>query len=74
MELYQQIFFTTIALAFGLLHFILFLYNRRLKSNLYFAIFAFLYAASTFLDFQAALATGEQTELFYLRIHRAVMP
>jgi hypothetical protein len=44
MDLLQQIFFTTLAIAFGMLHFILFLYNRQLKSNLYFAIFAFLYA------------------------------
>ncbi|NIP22225.1 MAG: SpoIIE family protein phosphatase, partial [Phycisphaerae bacterium] len=74
MDLYQQIFFITLTIAFGLLHFILFLYNRRLKSNLYFAIFAFLCAANTFFDFQVALAIGEEKELFYLRFHRAVMP
>jgi hypothetical protein len=48
MDLYQQIFFTTLALTFGLLHLILFLYNRQLKSNLYFALFAFLFLFSSY--------------------------
>jgi len=74
MDLYQQIFFTTLAIAFGLLHFILFLCNRHLKGNLYFAIFVFLYAASIFFDFQHFLVISEHKELFYLRIHRAIMP
>jgi serine phosphatase RsbU (regulator of sigma subunit) len=74
MDLYQQIFFTTLALAFGLLHFILFLYNRHLKSNLYFALFAFFYALNIFFDFQSALSTSWENELFILRIHRGVMP
>ena len=74
MDLYQQIFFTTLAIAFGLVHLILFLYNRHLKSNLYFAIFAFLYAANIFFDFQASLATSGREQLFHLRNHRAVMP
>ena len=73
MDLYQQVFFTTLAMAFSLLHFILFLYNRKLKSNLYFAIFAFLYAGSIFFDYQATLTTG-RIEIFYLRVHRGVMP
>ena len=74
MDLYQQIFFTTLAIAFGLLHLIIFLYNRRLKSNLYFAMFAILYAGNIFFDFQSTLATTGQSEIFYLRIHRGVMP
>jgi serine phosphatase RsbU (regulator of sigma subunit) len=74
MDLYQQIFFTTLSVAFGLLHLMLFLYNRRLKSNLYFAIFLFFYALNIFFDFQEAMAPYGPTELVYLRIHRAVMP
>ncbi len=74
MDLYQQIFFTSLAIVFALLHFILFLYNRQLKSNLYFAIFAFLYAGSIFFDYQATLATTGRSEVLYLRIHRGVMP
>ena len=72
--LYQQIFFTTLALAFGMLHLILYLYNRRLKSNLYFAIYAMLFAVTVFVDFQSTLATNGIDQIFYLRIHRAVMP
>jgi hypothetical protein len=74
MDLYQQIFFTTLALAFGLLHYILFLYNRHLKSNLYFALFAFFYAANIFFDFQTFIVAGSEIEFLYLRIHRGLMP
>jgi serine phosphatase RsbU (regulator of sigma subunit) len=72
--LIQQIFFTTLALVFGLLHLVLYLYSRQKKSNLYFAIFAFLFAANIFFDYQSAI-TGHNIDTFlYLRIHRAVMP
>ena len=73
-DLYQQIFFTTLAVAFGLLHFMLFLYNRRLKSNLYFALFLFFWALNVFFDFQQAFTSDVTTQFVYLRIHRAVMP
>lgn len=74
MDLYQQIFFTTLAISFGILHFIIFLYNRRFKSNLFFAIFLFLYALNIFFDFQASLSGSTEEALFYLRLHRFVMP
>ena len=74
MDLYQQIFFTTLAISFGILHLILFLYNRGFKSNLFFAIFLFLYALNIFFDFQASLASSTEEALFYLRLHRLVMP
>ncbi len=74
MDVYQQIFFSTLALAFGMLHGILYFYNRRLRSNLYFAIFAVLYAANVFLDFQSILSDTSNDHLFYLRWHRAVIP
>ena len=73
MNLYQQIIFTTLALVFGLLHLILFKYNRHLKSNLYFAIFSIIYAANVFFDFQASFATERSMELLYLRMHRPLM-
>jgi len=69
-DLYQQIFFTTFAIAFTMLHFVLYLHNRHIKSNLYFALFALLFAANIFFDFQATITN----EFFYLQLHRAVMP
>jgi serine phosphatase RsbU (regulator of sigma subunit) len=74
-NLTQQIIFTTVAFTFGLLHLVLYLYSRRSRSNLYFALFAFLFAANIFFDFQATLSQSNPgAELTYLRIHRAVMP
>ncbi|MCW8810107.1 MAG: SpoIIE family protein phosphatase [Ignavibacteriaceae bacterium] len=74
MFLYQQIFFSTIAVSFGILHLIIFLYNRRFKSNLFFAIFLFLYALNIFFDYQTSLSGQTAEGLTYLRLHRAVMP
>ncbi len=74
MDLYQQIFFTTLAISFGMLHSILFIYNPRSKSNLFFAIFLILNALNIFFDFQATLSTAWEEKLFYLRMHRGVMP
>lgn len=74
-NLAQQMFFTALALAFGVLHLVLYLHARQSKSNLYFALFAFLFAANLFFDFQGTLLAGDPSrEMFYLRIHRAVMP
>lgn len=73
MTLYLQIFFSTLAVSFGILHLILYLYNRRNKSNLFFSLFLFLYALNIFFDYQAMLATTEN-HIYYLRWHRAVMP
>jgi serine phosphatase RsbU (regulator of sigma subunit) len=73
MDLYQQIFFTTLACAFGVLHFVVYLYNRSLKSNLYFTIFVFLYAGNIFFDFQTNLSTSHLDAAFFLRLHRAFM-
>jgi serine phosphatase RsbU (regulator of sigma subunit) len=70
MVLYQQICFTTLAISCGILHFILFLYNRRFKSNVFFAIFLFIYATGIFFDYQAALANSWEEAIIYLRIHR----
>ena len=72
-DLIQQMVFTTLAVAFGILHLGLFLFSRK-KSHLYFTLFVFLYAASIFVDYQNFLATDLKTNLMYLRLHRAVMP
>jgi serine phosphatase RsbU (regulator of sigma subunit) len=74
MDLYQQIFFTTLAVSFGILHFILFIYNPQFKSNLFFSVFLFLYALNIFFDYQASLSATSENALIYLRLHRAVMP
>lgn len=74
MDLYQQIFFSTLAVAFSILHGFLYFYNPRLKSNLYFAIFLLLYAFNIFFDFQSSFVSDPATELILIRIHRAVMP
>ena len=74
MELYQQIFFTTLAVSFGILHLILFIYNKQIKSNLFFSIFLFLYALNIFFDYQASLSTTRELGFLFLRLHRSVMP
>ena len=52
MEIYQQIFFTNLALSFGLLHLMLYLYNRRLKSNLFFSIIVvYVYTSTSYVRF-----------------------
>lgn len=73
MDLVQQIFFTTVAVSFGILHLMLYFYNRKLTSNLYFSIFLFLYAVTIFFDFQADIA-GHEQYLFNIRMHRLFMP
>lgn len=73
MDLYLQIFFTTLALAFAMIHFFLFFYNSDLKTNLYFATFLVFYALNIFFDYQTGLVSG-LNEIFFLRLHRAVAP
>ncbi len=69
----EQMFFTAITLAFGLLHFILFLYNRRFKENLIYSIFLFVYAASIFMDYNSNLAVNITGLVFSLKVHRILM-
>ena len=73
-DLYQQIFFSTIAVSFGILHLILYLYNKQLKGNLYFSIFLFLFALNIFFDYQSGMASSAAEELLLIRFHRAFMP
>jgi len=72
MQLYQQIFFTTLALAFGILHLFIYVYNRRLKSNLYFALFLCFYTLNIFFDYQSMLMSGDGYSLLLSHFHSAV--
>ena len=67
-----QMIFTAIPLALGTLFLLLFIFFKRAKENLYFAIFLFFYSASIFFDYQASLY-GEHART-YITIHRAVQP
>ena len=69
----EQMFFTAITLAFGLLHLILFLYNRRFKENLIYSIFLFVYAASIYADYNSSLAVNITGLVFTLKVHRILM-
>jgi serine phosphatase RsbU (regulator of sigma subunit) len=74
MDLYQQLFFTTLAVAFLILHGMLYLFNRRDRSSLYFTLFLFFYALTIFFDFQSSMPDQGGRAMTFLRIHRAVMP
>lgn len=65
-----QVFFTALTLGFGLLHFILFVFLPRQRSNLYYALFLLVYAAAIFFDFQEAMTEGGAAQMLYLRLHR----
>lgn len=67
-----QAFFTALPLGFGLLHLILFAFLPKQRSNLYYALFLLLFAATVFFDFQEAMAQDEVNRLLYLRLHRAM--
>ena len=69
-----QMFFTSLPLAIGLLHLILFAFFPSLKQNLFFALFLFSYAATIFFDYQILLSTDIGHQLFSFRMHCAVLP
>ena len=69
----QQMFFTALTIAFGILHFILFLFNRQFKENLIYAIFLFIYSASIFFDYQTNLSVSTTELILSLRVHRVLM-
>lgn len=69
----MQMFFTGLTLAFGLLHLILFAILPRSRSNLYYALFLFFYAAAIFFDFQATLWTYREIGLQMLSVQRIVL-
>ena len=74
MDVYIQIFLSTLALAFGILHFIIYLYSNKQKANIYFAFFLLFYALSTFFDYQVSITSSTTLQYTYLRIHRALFP
>lgn len=69
-----QMFFTAFTLAFALLHLILFIYLRELKSNFYFFLFLMAYMLNIFFDHQALLSGHLADVLYSLRIQRATLP
>lgn len=69
-----QIFFTTLSIAIGLLHFILFIFYPNMKPNLYFALFLFSYAAAIFFDYQILLSTNIGEDLYAFRMHCLMLP
>jgi len=68
-----QMFFLGLTLAFCLLHFILFIFYREAKSNLYFAIFLLLYAFSTYYDYAHSIYSTVENFLFNIRAHRLLV-
>lgn len=67
-----QMFFSSVPMAFGVLYLILFLFLKKAKENLYFAIFLFFYSLSIFFDYQNSMF-ADQT-MIPITIHRAVQP
>ena len=66
-----QMFLTSLPLGIGLLHLILFAFFPGLRQNLFFALFLFSYAASTFFDYQMSLSPDIGQTLFSLRMLQA---
>lgn len=69
-----QMVFTTLSLAIGFLHLILFLFSPKLKQNLFFALFLFSYAATIYFDYQAHLASNIEHSFSTMRIEYIVWP
>jgi serine phosphatase RsbU (regulator of sigma subunit) len=69
-----QMFFTSLTLAIGILHLILFVFFPGLRQNFFFALFLFSYAAAIFFDYQNLLSTDIGQRVFSFRMHCAVLP
>jgi serine phosphatase RsbU (regulator of sigma subunit) len=69
----QQMFFTALILAFGMLHFIFYLNYKQHRINLFYSLFLFVYALSLFMDYQSFLSSNMNESLLFLRIHRGLM-
>lgn len=59
----MQVLFTMVPLVFSLLHFFLFLFYRRTRENLYYALLTAFIAAANFLDLQAVFAESPSERL-----------
>ncbi len=69
-----QMFFTSLPLAIGLLHLILFAFFPGLRQNLFYALFLFSYAATIYFDYQILLSVNIGERLFSFRMHCAMLP
>jgi len=69
-----QMVFTTLALAIGLLHLILFAFFPRLRQNLFFAFFLFSSAATIFFNYQSFLSINIGQSLFFMRMEYIAWP
>ncbi|GEM_PF-6046263 len=58
-----QMFFAGVPIAFAILHLFLFLFNPRLRENLYYAIFTGSFAAFIFTNFQGRFLTDNPTQM-----------
>ncbi len=65
-----QMFFTSLTIAIGVLHLIIFFFFPGLRQNLYFSLFLFSYAATIYFDYSAELVSFMGDYLTYLRLHR----
>jgi serine phosphatase RsbU (regulator of sigma subunit) len=71
----EQMFFTGLVLAFGILHLMLFLFSPASRGNLYYALFLFTMAGVIYADIQHVyfVSDGLGVER-YLLMHRALVP
>ncbi|MGB6034334.1 MAG: SpoIIE family protein phosphatase [Bacteroidota bacterium] len=71
----EQMFFTALVLAFGILHLMLFLFSPSSRGNLYYALFLFTMAGVIYADIQHVyfVSDGLGAER-YLLMHRALVP
>lgn len=70
----EQMFFMGLGLAFALEHFVLYIYNSSTKTHLYFAAAIFFMVLSIFFDIQNGYFSVGDDTMFYLRLHRSVIP
>jgi two-component system NtrC family sensor kinase len=71
----EQMFFTGLMLAFGILHLMLFLFSPSSRGNLYYAFFLFTMAGVIFADIQHVYFVSDGLEAErYLLLHRALVP
>lgn len=69
-----QFIFVILPLAFAVLHFILFLYFRKSRANLYYALILLFLSLATFADIQSTnFLAGHLITIQTLRFHRAII-
>ena len=68
-----QMFFVGVPLAFTVLHLLLFLFYRQVRSNLFYALFTGSLTLLTFTVFQSDLATSFQARIWLLQVQAGVV-